>query len=32
VEGADGCNFVIQFFNKDGKGTFYADDAAMTEK
>lgn len=31
-EGADSCKFVIQFFNKDGKGIFYADDAVATEK
>lgn len=31
-EGADGCNLVIQFFNKDGKGAFFADDAAIAEK
>ncbi|MDD5270628.1 MAG: carbohydrate binding domain-containing protein [Candidatus Omnitrophica bacterium] len=31
-DGADSCNLVIQFFNKDGKGTFYADDAVISEK
>jgi hypothetical protein len=29
---ADSCKFVIQFFNKDGKGTFYADDVSAGEK
>lgn len=29
---ADSCNFVIQFFNKDGKGTYYADDASASER
>lgn len=29
---ADSCNFAIQFFNKDGKGTFYADDVTVEEK
>ncbi len=29
---ADGCNFVIQFFNKDGKGVFFADDVTAEEK
>lgn len=29
---ADNCNFVIQFFNKDGKGAFFADDVTIEEK
>lgn len=29
---ADSCNFVIQFFNKDGQGGYYADDASVEEK
>lgn len=29
---ADSCNFVIQFFNKDGQGSYYADDASVEEK
>lgn len=29
---ADSCNFVIQFFNKDGQGGYYADDANAEEK
>lgn len=29
---ADSCNFVIQFFNKDGQGGYYADDASAEEK
>lgn len=29
---AESCNFVIQLFSKDGKGTFYADDAIAEEK
>ncbi len=29
---ADGCNFVIQLFNKAGKGTFFVDDATADEK
>ncbi len=29
---AESCNFVIQLFNKEGKGTFYADDAIAEEK
>jgi len=30
--GADSCNFVVQFFNKDGKGTFLMDDVTVEEK
>ena len=29
---ADSCNFVIQFFNKNGTGTFLADDVTVEEK
>lgn len=29
---ADACNFVIQFFRKDGSGGFYADDVMVEEK
>jgi len=29
---ADGCNFVVQFFNKDGKGAFFIDDVTAEEK
>lgn len=29
---ADGCNFVVQFFNKDGKGAFFIDDVTVEEK
>ena len=29
---ADACNFVIQFFRKDGSGTYYADDTVVEEK
>lgn len=29
---ADSCNFVIQFFNREGQGGYYADDATVEEK
>lgn len=29
---SESCNFIIQFFNKDGKGAFYVDDAVAEEK
>jgi hypothetical protein len=29
---ADACNFVIQFFRRDGSGAYYADDAMVEEK
>ncbi|MFA5336423.1 MAG: carbohydrate binding domain-containing protein [Candidatus Omnitrophota bacterium] len=29
---ADACNFVIQFFRKDGSGGYYADDIMVEEK
>lgn len=28
----ESCNFAVQFFNKDGKGTFYVDNASVEEK
>lgn len=31
-EDADSCNFVINYFNKDGGGTFYVDDATVEEE
>lgn len=31
-QGADNCNFVIQYFDKDGGGTFYVDDAVAEER
>ena len=30
--GAESCNFVVQFFNKDGKGAFFVDDASAAER
>jgi hypothetical protein len=29
---SDGCNFVVQLFGKDGKGTFFVDDVTIEEK